>query len=245
MCDSGDELNMCVLLLLALLPAAAPAQVTFQRTYGGFADDDALSVRQLGDGGYILAGWTDSFGARIRDAWLIKTDSLGDTVWTRTFGGPDYDGARSVWQTRDGGYAITGFINGGGNAWFIKTDSLGDTAWTRSFGAAGRDDGRSVQQTNDGGYVIAGYTASHGAGDYDAWLIKTDSRGDTTWTRTFGGEWNDGATSAQQTADGGYVIVGVTDSYGAGSCDAWLIKTDSSGSVVWARTYGDTDGDLA
>jgi ABC-type cobalt transport system substrate-binding protein len=118
-----------------------------------------------------------------------------------------------------------------------------DTLWTKTFGGSNDDYGRSVQQTTDGGYVIGGYTSSYGNGSADVWLIKTDADGDTLWTQTYGGSNGDAGYSVQQTTDGGYVIGGYTSSYGNGSGDVWLIKTDSNGDSLWTKTFGGSDGD--
>jgi hypothetical protein len=207
------------------------------RDYGDTLNERARSIQQTTDGGYIITGYTQSFGAGLQDVYLIKTDSLLDTLWTRTYGGSDVDVGWSVQQTTDGGYIITGatssFGAGGTNVYLIKTNSLGDTLWTRTFGDTLGAGGGSVQQTvPDGGYIITGSTNSSGAGFEDVYLIKTDSLGDTLWTRTIGGIFPDWGNSVQQTPDGGFIIAGVTYSFGAGNTDVYLIKTDGSGQVV-------------
>jgi hypothetical protein len=205
----------------------------WNRTFGGTSWDKAKSVQQTSDGGYILAGFTGSYGAGFSDLWLVKTDADGNEQWNKTFGGFDWDTAESVQQTSDNGYILAGytFSYGAGSAdvWLLKTDADGNKQWDRTFGGTGDDFASSVQQTADDGYILAGYTESLGAGSFDAWLIKADSEGNEQWNRTFGGAEMDSSFSVQQTADGGYILAGYTESYGAGSSDFWLIKVNGEG----------------
>jgi hypothetical protein len=233
-------------LAAILVPSSLSAQITFQRTYGGWLDDRAYSVHRTADGGFIVAGRTHSFGAGATDVYLIRTDANGDTLWTKTCGGTDDDCGLSVRQTNDGGYVIAGYTESygvGGDAYLIRIDTEGDTLWTRAFGGRSDDLGMSVQQTTDGGYIIAGHIFSSGAGRYDVYLVKTNASGDTLWTRAFGGTSSEEGYSVQQTTDGGYVIAGLTYSYGAGLNDVYLIRTDVNGDTLWTRTFGGTDND--
>jgi hypothetical protein len=232
------------LLVSLLVFSFADAQITFEKWYGGTAYDWGYSVQQTTDGGYIITGWSDSYGAGEVDIYLIKTDASGDTVWTKTYGGTDRDGGNFVQQTSDGGYIITGETWSYGAGYFdvylIKTDASGNTIWIKTYGGPADDKGNSVQQTTDGGYIITGWSDSYGAEWDDVYLIKTDASGDTVWTKTHGGTEIDLGYSVQQTTDGGYIITGMTLSYGAGLADVYLIKTDSSGDTVWTKTYGGT-----
>jgi hypothetical protein len=227
--------------------SASLAQTVFQRTYGGNIDDRGYSIQQTSDGGYIIAGITNSFGAGNYDVYLIKTNSLGDTLWTHTYGGDIDDWGYSVQQTSDGGYIVAGHTSSFGagpyDVYLIKTNSLGDTLWTRTYGGDFIDWGYSVQQTSDGGYIITGYNYSF-ADVTDVYLIKTNSVGDTIWTRTYGGTSYDVGYSVQQTSGGGYIIAGYTSSFGAGNYDVYLIKTNSVGDTLWTHTYGGTANDV-
>jgi hypothetical protein len=201
------------------------------------------SIQQTSDGGYIItASVTEIPSFTPNDLWLIKTDSAGDTLWTKTFGENGISqGGNSVKQTTDGGYIIAGYYND--DVWLIKTDAVGDTLWTKTFGRIDYDSGNCVQQTSDGGYIITGNTRSIVTGQNDVWLIKTDAVGDTLWTKIFGGGNLDEGNSVQQTSDGGYVIIGTTRSFGAGNDDFWLIKTNSVGDTLWTKTFGGSNYD--
>ena len=226
----------------------AQPDTTWTKTFGGTQNDRAFALGQTADGGFIAAGYTASFGAGFEDLWLIRTDGNGDTVWTKTYGGDQYDRGVSVQETSDNGFIISGYSNSGvpyTNMWLLKTDSNGDTSWVKMFGGGYYDYGSAVQETADGGFVICGATGSYSVGEYDVWLVKTDSSGNTSWTKTYGDSAMDYGNAVQQTEDGGYIIAGYTKSYGAGNADFWLIRTTSAGDTLWTKTYGGINDDMA
>jgi hypothetical protein len=230
-----------------LIKTDADGNKLWEKTFGGSDRDVGNSVQQTSDGGFILVGETASFGAGEDDVWLIKTDADGNKLWEKTFGGSGWDDGWSVQQTSDGGFIIVGatasFGAGGFDVWLIKTDADGNKLWEKTFGGDNLDVGLSVQQTSDGGFIIVGETWSFGAGWADVWLIKTDADGNKLWEKTFGGSGWDEGSSVQQTSDGGFIIVGDTESFGAGEADVWLIKTDADGNKLWEKTFGGSSYD--
>ncbi len=232
-----------------LIKTDSRGNLQWAKTYGGTSQDYASSVQQTSGGGYIVAGYTASFGAGGSDFFLIKTDANGNIQWAKTYGRVTSDRASSVQQTLDGGYIVAGVTYPIGvvytDIFLIKTDEFGNVQWAKTYEGTHNDYAYSVQQTSDGGYILAGYTGSFGAGDNDIFLIKTDANGNIQWAKTYGGTYSDYAFSVQQTSDGGYIVAGYTTSFGAGGADIFLIKTDEFGNVQWAKTYGGTDWDFA
>jgi predicted secreted protein len=220
---------------LALCIRSGFAVSGWSQAYGGSGDDEFYSLVRTSDGGYALAGYTNSSGAGGYDFWLVKTDSSGTMQWNQTYGGPKDDEAECVIQTSDG-YAIAGYTNstgaGGLDFWLVKTDSYGNMLWSRTYGGAGDEAANAVVQTSDQGYALAGWTTSFGAGGYDFWLVKTDYSGTMQWNQTYGGGGDDAGFSLVLTSDGGYALAGFTGSYGAGDYDGFLVKTDSVGNSV-------------
>jgi len=228
-----------------LIKTDSNGSIEWNETFGGINSDEGFSVQQTTDGGYIITGRTSSYGAGGHDVWLIKTNSNGNEQWNETFGGSLYDYGYSVQQTDDGGYIITGFSGiGHFDVWLIKTDSNGFIEWDEIFGGIASDGGYSVQQTDDGGYIVLGYTSSFASGGSDAWLIKTDSDGNKEWDEILGGTDPYVGFCVQQTVDGGYIITGYTSSFGTGNYDVWLIKTDSDGNIEWDKIFGVADLDF-
>jgi hypothetical protein len=232
-----------------LLRTDANGDTIWTHTYGTAAKDQAVSVRQTSDGGYIMAGINDPAGTDSGNVYVIKTDAAGTVTWPRTFGGSYYDAGTCVRQTTDGGYIVAGatgtsFIDLA-NAYLLKLNSSGNQVWSHNYGGLGADFASAVEQTSDGGYILAGFTAPFLSLIGDVYLIKTNSAGTQTWSRTFGGDSLDIALSVCLTSDGGYILAGVTKSFGAGGNDAYVIKTNSSGDSLWTRTYGGSGDDYA
>lgn len=205
--------------------------ILWSRTYGGPGDDRGFSMEQTNDGGFIISGYTTSFGAGDADVYAIKTDINGNVIWSGTFGGAGEDQAYSVKQTIDGGYIFTGYSNFGSSPeiYIIKTDSPGNMVWSKTFGGAGDDVGNIVYQNNAGDYFIAGYQDSFGAGGYDAFLMKLNDSGNLYYFKTFGGVNDDFGITGCLVDDGGFIVSGFTRSFGAGSYDVYIIKTDNEG----------------
>jgi PGF-pre-PGF domain-containing protein len=204
----------------------------WNKTLGGNSNDYAYSVNKSSDGGYIIAGYTNSSDPDRGDAWLIKTDSNGTEKWNRTFGGIYYDFAYAVQELDDGGYAIAGHSGYGGafDGWLIKTDSNGTIEWKKTFGGPYVDFINSAQKTRDGGLILVGSTwQTSDSNNITAWLIKTDSNGTEEWNKTFEGESNyANFNSVQETSDGGYILAGETDS----GTNAWIVKVGPENQVV-------------
>jgi len=211
-----------------LIKTNSYGDVLWNKTYGEKLLDAANSVQQTSDGGYVLAGYTYSFGAGGSDFLLVKTDAAGNEQWNKTYGGTGEDYGFSVVQTSDGGYALAGSTSSFGTGvydyWLVKTDQFGNAVWNNTYGGIAYDEAWSILQMANQGFVLAGWTESFGAGSSDCWLIITDAQGKPEWNMTWGGVNYDYAYSAVQTTDGGYVLLGQTQSFGAGSGDFLLIK---------------------
>ena len=169
--------------------------------------------------------------------------------WAKTFGGISHDVAASIVQTFDGGYAVAGYTaskgTGGWDFWVLKLDDSGNVVWDKTFGDSKDDVANSIVQTSNGGYAVAGYTASKDAGKSGMWILKLDDSGNKVLDKTFGNSKDDGINSMVQTSDGGYAVAGYTESKDAGKSDIWILKLDDSGNVVWDKTFGSGEDDVA
>ena len=225
----------------------------WQKTLGGSAVDRAHSVRETHDGGFIVAGWTRSVDGDVTgnhgndDAWLVKLDSLGTLVWQKALGGSQDDEASEVLSLSDGSFIVAGHTasndgdvsgnHGAYDFWVLKLDSLGNLVWQNPYGGSQGEFGQAIDRSADGGFVVTGpsYSSdgdvSSNNGDQDQWIIKIDSLGTLVWERSMGGTWTEDATGVKQTMDGGYIVVGTTDSNDgdvsgnhSGFPDMWVVK---------------------
>jgi hypothetical protein len=225
-----------------LLRIDESGNLLWSKTYGGTNVDECYSVKQTADGGYIIAGFTYSFGMGQNDFYLIKTNENGNLLWSKTFGGTGFESLYSLQLSADGGYILAGATNsfgsGGYDMYLCRADAYGNILWNKTFGGTNDEGGMSVYITSDGGYIILGSTNSFGAGNNDFYLVKTDVNGNLLWSKTFGGAKDEYPKSVQQTKDGGYIIGGITESFGGGDKDCILIKTDNNGNLIWSKTFG-------
>jgi len=239
--------------------------IQWQKCLGGSRYDEANSVQQTTDG-YIVAGDTNSNDDDVSgnhgnyDAWVVKLDSVSTIQWQKCLGGSRYDYAINIQQTTDGGYIVAGLTNstngdvsgnhGNYDAWVVKLDSVGNIQWQKCLGGSHNEEANSVQQTADRGYIVVGDTnstdgdVSGNHGNYDAWVVKLDSAGNIKWQKCLGGSRYDEANSVQQTADGGYIVAGDTNSIDGnvkgnhGNYDSWVVKLDKVGNIRWQKCLG-------
>ncbi len=217
------------------------------RTFGGDSDEAALSITGTDDGGYVFAGGTRSYGAGETDVYLMKIDSDGDCVWSRTIGGKNYEYAYSVRNTRDHGFIVAGYKSADerSDMYVIKTDKNGKTQWEKTYGDYGWEVAYSAVQDNDSGYIICGYTTSTVNAASLIYLVKIDAEGDCVWTRTYGGARENRGYYALPDKDGGYVIAAKTTSYiskGVG-WDMMAFKIDAKGNSLWTNFIPAADTD--
>ena len=241
-----------------VLKLSSSGSLSWKKCFGGSSDDKAKSIKQTNDGGYIVAGYTSSTNGNVignhgsNDYWVLKLTDSGNITWNKCFGGTGDDQANQIQQTRDGGYIVAGYTystNGdvigkhsSRDIWVVKLTDMGDLLWQKCLGGTSGEGANSIQQTNEGGYIIAGDTWSsdgdvvgqHGGSWDDYWVVKLTGSGNISWQKCLGGTDDDSAQQIQQTSDGGYVVVGYTNSTNGdvtgkhGHYDYWVVKIRSS-----------------
>jgi Secretion system C-terminal sorting domain len=268
--------NLLLVVLCVVFTNTSFAQVPgieWQKSLGGGTVDDAYSICQTFDGGYIVAGYSQSFDGDVTgnhggfDFWIVKLSSSGAIQWQKSLGGSGLDQAFSVVQTTDSGYIVAGTTasnngdvtgnHGSYDYWVVKLSSSGSIQWQKCYGGTSNDEANSIQQTTDGGYIIAGYsnstdgdvTGNHGGVDY--WIIKISATGVIEWQKSLGGAGSDFGNKVLQTADGGYVVAGASNSNDGdvtgnhGSFDFWVVKLSTLGVIQWQKSLGGTMADGA
>jgi len=256
-----------------LISQTAP-YLQWQKCFGSSGWDTPFDLKQASDGGYIIGGDVTANNGDVTgyhggasDAWFIKTDTKGNAIWKKTFGGTDQESFRSIQQTTDGGYIAAGITysnngdatgnHGGGDMWVVKLNSLGTIQWQKCFGGTALDYANYISKTSDGGYIVTGKTSStngdvtgnHGGGDI--WVLKLNAMGTIQWKKCFGGSASDEASSIKQTTDGGYILGGVTSSTNGdvvgkhGAKDVWIIKLNSTGTIQWKKCLGGSNDEIA
>ncbi len=261
--------HLTLLLMLFTVAASSYAQaphIQWQKPYGGTAADDARCVRQTADSGYIIVGAagssngdiTSSYGGN--DFWVVRTTPTGGIIWQKNYGGSLSEAASCIQVTSDGGYIVVGSCksndgdvtgnHGMHDIWVVKLTATGSITWQKSIGGSDVEQSHYIEQTADGGYIIAGNTASSNGdvaanhGGDDIWIVKLTSTGAISWEKTFGGSSDEAPSTIHQTADGGYIVFGQTESNDGdvtgnhGGVDYWLFKITSTGTLSWQACLG-------
>ncbi len=238
------------LFILSLFVAAAsPAQVMFQKTFGGTALDYAYDMQKTSDGGYVMGGIRMSPPTTYGTSFVVKTNANGDTLWTSYFGDTCGQYVNDIVQTYDGGYLSCGgkFMCGniplaGGD--IVRLDQNGNVLWCK-YCSGGAEDPYPCMQAQDGNFIVGGYLMGIGAGAQDACMMKLNANGDTMWSRTYGGTGDEWFYHILQTPDGGYLGAGKTTTYGQGGKDIYLVKTNAGGGLMWSKAYGTAQDEYA
>jgi hypothetical protein len=261
---AGSNRNVWV---LKLDPAG---NLQWQKVLGGYEEDSGSDIRQTSDGGYVLVGYTLSSNSGdvgpnhgSRDVWVVRLNPSGSLLWQKVLGGNWDDIGYSIRQTGDGGFVLTGSTMSGNSGdvgtnhgpddvWVVKLDNAGNLQWQKVLGGNAHESGADIEQTADGGYVLTGVTGSSSSGDVgpghgmgDFWVVKLDNAGNLQWQKVLGGSEVDNGRAIEQTTDGGYILTGYSTSGSSGdvgpnhnSCDAWVVRLDSAGNVLWQRPFG-------
>jgi len=215
--------------------------VEWRKYYGGPFADQAESMELGLDGNYVVGGFTERIG-KSYDAYALKIEPDGDTIWTKHYGGELWDFAKQLVTLSDGGVALFGqtysYGAGNGDFYLLRLNADGDTLWTKTYGGPELESGESIALMPDGGFALAGFTESYGAGGRDGYLVRTDADGDTLWTKTYGGVEDDHIYAVCTTLSGGLALAGGTNSQGAGKSDFMILKVDASGVYEWSFIDG-------
>ena len=235
---------------LYVVRTSGDGDTLWTRRFGGSGNDFGRGVRQTSDGGFLVIGNTTSFGHASTDLWLLRLSSLGDTVWTRFYGGSGYENPKAIEPLADGNFVIAGYSSSfgsiAGEGFALKIGLDGDTLWTRHYGGEGEQDFAAVTPLTDGGFVFAGYTTPQDLPGADVYVVRTDAAGDTLWTRRYGTpNVQDQAAGVQPMADGGFLVGGFTQATTNSEADFLAISISATGALRWSHTYGGSGWDRA
>ena len=218
-------------------------------TFGSAGDEIGGQVIETIDGGYLVIGNIDTQENGANNIWLIKTNSQGDSLWTRKYGGSEFDQGTDIILDDDNGYVILGstksFGNGASDIWIIKADSSGNQEWTNTYGNGGNDFGQSILKTYDGGYIVRYIIESFGDGNTAVGLLKINQNGQEIWTKTIGGSIGTAGNSFYRISDDEYIMACSLFDNGENSYNAYIIKISDSGDILWDRTFGGNEDDRA
>ncbi|MCB9365407.1 MAG: T9SS type A sorting domain-containing protein [Flavobacteriales bacterium] len=229
-----------ILLLAPIFTFAQKDSVAHYYTFGSVNHDLAKDIKLTSDGGYIVVGSTSSSGDGNTDVYLLKVDSLCDYQWSYALGGANNDVGNAVCSTYDGGFVIAASTNSYGNSYqasLMKRDALGNFVWEKTYGGDDWDFINDVVQTHDSGLVFCGETYNKTSGNSDVYIVKTNSLGDTLWTRTIGGEYRDFGKTLIETSDSNIVVAGMMTTI-TDSSQAYVIKLDKNGNLLWDSLFG-------
>ena len=214
----------------------------WDKTFGGSQTDNGHGLLQTSDGGFIISAITESYGAGSYDAWVIKTDSSGNELWNKTYGGKYYDLAeKTIPLTPEGDFLIVGNTLSFGTAgsldgWLIKIDANGNEKWNKTYGTKDFEHLWEVRITSDGDYVMIGYVENSSTNRRDAWVVKTDADGNLQWEKKYGPAYQ--GLSIHETADNGYILLAeVEDTVFGGYLNAWMVKIDKDGDEEWNKMF--------
>ncbi len=233
---------------ILLMKVSSTGVVSWQKNYGGQLLDQPGIIRQTPDGGYLMIGSTQSYGAGGFDLWLLKLDAAGEIAWQRAYGGPANDLPSGLQLTPEGGSLVLATTNsfgaGSDDTWLLKLDPTGAVMSEYTLGGTGSNVLGSLERTKDGGFVASGFTRDQDVFNAkDGWIVRFTSNGDIAWQKKYSGEMDEWLVSAQETPDGGFIVTGFTESFGAGASDAIAMKLDSEGNILWLYTYGGVSAD--
>ncbi len=219
------------------------------RKYLGSDDFDwANDIIETRKGNYVIAGYSQDPETGYNNAWVIELDRNGRVIWSNTYGGTRGDEAKSIIQTRDGGFAIAGlshsYSRGKSDMWLLRLDQEGNELWQKTYGGNEADRAHDILETRDGGFLLGGYSKSMGAGKADVILVKVDQDGNGIWNKNYGGEENENIESMAVARDGGIVLAGWSMSGSSGTLDAFVMKVDESGKRLWSKTLGSEGKDV-